>query len=90
MEIFGGTNINAGATDFEQFHANFDSHKWKKIEYDGTQFDLISKEFALPLGAKMIAKSKNEFYLFSGQTVMTSMNSKVRVCPPELYKFEVK
>ena len=88
--VFGGTNINVGATDFEVSHANLESLKWKRIEYNGMKFGLMKKEFSLPLGATMLSKTNNEFYLFSGQTPMQNMHSKVRVCPPELYKFEVK
>ena len=88
--VFGGNNINMGSTDFEQSHANLESNQWNRVEYDGFRLGLMKKGFSMPVGATMLAKTKEEFYLFSGQTPMENRNSKVRVCPPELYKFDAK
>lgn len=88
LSIIGGSKPTKGSTEFEQHEFSFYTNRWKKIVKTAKPLkDTRMEKFLIPTGAHMV-EVNNNYYLFSGQTPMPNSQSGVRVCAPDLYKFD--
>ena len=104
LDLYGGSMLKKSATEFQHHQVQLSSNVWQKPEYDTVETKKTtqwSTKFKLPHGIKMIQydaprvwphiefpNMSKDFYFFSGQEPMNDKSTNVRICPPDLYKFD--